>query len=143
MTKKSISIIAAVIALSAIMVISAATVYTLNFTSMTANVPYLGDITITIGSTTYSNGQSLPLDWGTVNVGINTMSITIHNLSIAPVTPAIVSGGLPSGWQLTLSSTAAISAGQSSTINIVLTVPSGVAMGSYGPWTAMITASTA
>jgi hypothetical protein len=141
LAKKSISLIIAVAALSAIMVISAATVYTFNTTNQ-ATVPISGTVTVTIGSTTYNDGQTLPIDWGVVSIGQNTKQITINSIVNTPVTPAITSSNLPSGWTLTLSNTNPISAGASVTMNIVLTVPSGALATSYN-WNAQITASTA
>ncbi len=140
MRKKSLLILATVVALSAIMVISATTIYSLNF-NMNANIAPSGTVTITIGSTDYTNGQTLDINWTTVNVGANNQAITIHNNVNTPVTPSIVGTGLPSGWTLTLSDNSAISAFGTTTINIVLTVPSNQAAGPYS-WTAVLNVSS-
>ncbi len=141
MKKKSILIMIAVITLSTVTVISAASIYSLNFT-MTANVAQVGAVTVTIDGTTYNDGNQLAINWGTVTAGQYTKAVQIHNNVNAPVTPNIVTTNIPSGWTLTLSSTNAVPAGATTNVNIILTVPSSPSAGSYG-WTAQFTASTA
>jgi hypothetical protein len=139
--KKSILILSFVVALSALMVISAAITYTLSF-NMSANVAESGTVTITIGSTDYTNGQSLNINWGTVTPGQqSTQAITIHNNVNNAVTPSIVATGLPTGWTLTLSDTSAISAFGTVSRNLVLSVPSN-ALASNPSWTAVLTVSS-
>ena len=141
MKRKSLLILSFVVALSALMVISAAITYTLNF-NMSANVAESGTVTITIGSTDYTNGQSLNINWGTVTPGQpSNQAITIHNNVNNAVTPSIVATGLPTGWTLTLSDTSAISAFGTVTRNIVLNVPSN-ALASNPSWTAVLTVTT-
>jgi flagellar basal body-associated protein FliL len=79
--KKSLLIIFSVVALSAIMVISAATIYTFNF-SMNAKVDETGTVTITVGGVTYNNNDQLTVDWSSVTPGLNTYQVTIHNNEI-------------------------------------------------------------
>jgi hypothetical protein len=134
-------ILVSVIALSAIMLISAAYLYTLSF-SMTANVAEAGTVTVTIDSTTYNSGDSLNLAWGTVVPGQQyTKAITINNNVNNAVTPSIVATGLPSGWTLTLSDTSAIAAKGTATRNVTLSVPSNAVSGSSS-WTASLTVSS-
>lgn len=141
MRKKSLLILSTVVAFSAIMVISAALTYTLNF-NMTANVAESGTVTITIGSTNYTNGQSLDINWGSVSPGSQyTKAITIHNNVNNAVTPSIVATGLPSGWTLTLSDNSSVAAGGSVTRDLVLNVPSNAVAGNPG-WTAVLTVSS-
>jgi hypothetical protein len=142
LNRKSLLLIFSVIALSAIMIVSAALVYTLNSTQQTI-VPPLGSVTITIDTTTYNTGQTWDYTWLNPSIGTpNVKSITINNLYNTIVTPAIVATGLPTGWTLTLSSTDPIAAGASVQRDVVLTIPSGTAAGPYS-WSAQITASTA
>lgn len=141
MKKKSLLIISIIVALSALTIISAAITYTLNF-NMSANVAEGGTVTITIGSTDYTNGQSLTNNWGTVTPGQQyTQAITIHNNVNNAVTPSIVATGLPTGWTLTLSDTSAISAYGTVSRNLVLNVPSN-ALASSPSWTAVLTVSS-
>jgi len=139
--KKSLLILLTVVALSAIMLISAATIYTLNFTTMTANVAQSGTVTVTVNTQNYTNGQSLTFDWGTVAIGQNTLSIIIYNNVNAPVTPSITPTNLPSGWTLTLSDTSAISAYGTVTRSLELTVPSNPTAGDYS-WSATLNVSS-
>jgi hypothetical protein len=149
MRKKGLLIIATVVALSAIMVISAATIFRVNI-NMNASVSPsstptpnpsptptpTGTVTIVIGTTTYTDGQTIDnFGWGTVHSGDNTQEITINNNRNEAVTPSIATTGLPTGWTLSLSNTNPILAGQSVQMNIVLHVPSDAASGSYS-WTA-------
>lgn len=141
MRKRSFLIIGSVIALSSIMLISAALLYTLNF-NMNTTVAESGSVTVTIDSTTYTNGQSLSINWSSVTPGQQyNKAITIHNGVNNAVTPALGTTGLPSGWSLTLSDTSSIPANSEVTRNIVLTVPSGALAGTSS-WTAKLTAST-
>ncbi len=144
MKRRSLLIISAVIALSAIMLISAAAIFSLNF-DMNATVPPTGAVTVTIGSTTYSDDESLSIDWGTVTPGTPmTTTVIINNGANYPVTPAIEATGLPtapSGWSLTLNDTSTIPAYTNVTRDIVLTVPIGALAGTPS-WTAKLTASS-
>jgi hypothetical protein len=141
MKKKNLLIITLILALSSLMIISAAVTYTLNF-NMSANVAEAGTVTITIGSTDYTNGQSLNINWGTVNAGQQyTQAITIRNNVNNAVTPSIVATGLPAGWTLTLNDTSAISAFGTVSRNLVLNVPSN-ALVSNPSWTAVLTVTS-
>jgi hypothetical protein len=140
--KKSLLILATVAALSAIMLVSAVSYLTFTF-NMNANVTEGGTVTVTIGSTTYNTGQSLSVDWGSVTPGqVKTQAITIHNNVNAPVTPSIAATGLPSGWSLALSSTAAIPAFSDAPMNLVLTVSSTAPAGPVTAWTATLSAAS-
>jgi hypothetical protein len=139
--KKSIWIISAVIALSAILLISAATIFTLNF-SMNATVGQTGAVTVTIDSTVYNNGESLSINWSTVTPGETySKDVIIHNGVNNVVTPALGSTGLPSGWTLTLNDTSTVAANSDAARSIVLTVPAGALAGAQS-WSATFTAST-
>lgn len=141
MKRKSLLLIFSVIALSAIMIVSAALVYTLNSTQDTT-VPPIGTVTITIDTVTYTTGQTWDFTWLNPEIGTpNVKAITINNNYNTPITPALVATGLPAGWTLTLSSTDPIANGASVQRNVVLTIPSGTAAGPYS-WSAQITAST-
>lgn len=140
MQKKSLLILATVVALSAIMVISAATIYSLNFT-MNANVAQAGTVTITVNNTNYTNGQALTLDWGTVTSGQNTVSIKIYNNVNAPVTPSIGTTNLPTDWTLNLSDVSSIPANGVVTRTLVLTVPANPTAGPY-TWSAILNVSS-
>jgi len=110
---------------------------------MYANVPASGTVTVTIGTTTYNDGETLTnFAWGDVHSGDNTQQVTITNNRNEAVTPSIAATGLPTGWTLTLSSTASIPAGQSATVNMVLNVPTNPAAGSYS-WSAVLNAASA
>ena len=142
MRKKSLLIIATVVALSAVMLVSALSYLTFTF-NMNATVVEGGTVTVTIGSTTYNTGQSLALNWGTVTPGQQyTQAITIHNDVNNAVTPSIATTSLPSGWTLALSSTAAIPANSDAALNLVLTVSSTAPAGSTPAWTATLTAAS-
>ena len=141
MKKKSLLILSTVVALSAIMVISAALTYTLNF-NMNANVLESGAVTITIGGTTYNNNDNLAINWTTVTPGQQyTKTMTITSTVNNAVTPTLTPTGLPSGWTLTLSDTSAIPAKGTVTRDLVLTVPSD-ALASSPSWTAVLTVSS-
>lgn len=141
MRKRSFLIIGSVMALSSILLISAALIFTLNF-NMNATVAETGAVTVTIGSTTYNNGETLSIDWGTVTPGQTYSNVvTIHNNVNKAVTPAITPTNLPSGWTLTLNDTSSIPAKSDSVRSIVLTVPSN-ALASSPSWTATLTATS-
>jgi hypothetical protein len=138
--RKSLFFLAPVIALCVIMAISAAYSYSLNF-NMNANVAETGSVSVTIDSTNYTSNQTLAIDWGNVTPGQQyTKAITITNDVNAPVTPNIVTSGLPSGWTLTLSDPGAIAANSAANRNIVLTTSSTATAGSSS-WTATLTVS--
>jgi hypothetical protein len=111
---------------------------------MNATVPASGTVTVTIGATTYNDGQTITnFGWGNVHSGDNTQQISITNNRNEAVSASITATGLPAGWTLTLSSTAAsIPAGQTVPVNMVLNVPSGFAAGSYS-WSAVLNAASA
>jgi hypothetical protein len=139
--KKTLLIISLIAALSTVMIISAAVTYNLSF-NMSANVAEQGTVTVTIGSTDYTNGQSLNINWGTVTPGQQyTQAITIHNNVNNAVTPSIVATGLPTGWTLTLDDTGAISAFGTVSRNLVLNIPSN-ALVSSPSWTAVLTVTS-
>ena len=142
MKKKGLLILATVVALSSVMIVSAASYLTLTL-NMNATVAESGTVTVTIDGTTYNTGQSLSINWGTVTPGQQyTHSITIHNNVNNAVTPAVATTGLPSGWTLALSSNAAIPATSDATLNLVLTVSSTAPAGSTPAWTATLTAAS-
>ena len=98
-------------------------------------------MTVTINGQNYANGQAITLNWGTVQWGANTQSITIINNANVAVTPSLAASSLPSGWTLTLSLNQAIAAGQQATGTLTLDVPSGSSSGTYSSMTATIIAS--
>jgi hypothetical protein len=139
--KKTLLIISLIAALSTVMIISAAVTYNLSF-NMSANVAEQGTVTVTIGSTDYTNGQSLNINWGTVTPGQQyTQAITIQNNVNNVVTPSIVATGLPTGWTLTLNDTSALSAFGTVSRNLVLNIPSN-ALVSSPSWTAVLTVTS-
>ncbi len=141
MKGKSLFLLGTVIALSAIMVLSAAVIYTLNF-NMNATVAESGSITVTIDGTAYADGESLAIDWGSVTPGQqHNKTITITSTRNQPVTPSIAATGLPTGWTLALNDTSPIPAFGSSARNIVLTVPSDAEAGTSS-WSAALTVSS-
>ncbi|MCW4000975.1 MAG: hypothetical protein NWE93_12120 [Candidatus Bathyarchaeota archaeon] len=141
MKQKSLVLILGVVALSAIMIISAASVFTMTM-PMTANVAQTGAVTVTINSVNYNTGQSLNIDWGNVASGqVITKEITINNQVNTAVTPSISTTDIPAGWTLELSSTSPISAFGSSTCNIVLTVGTNPVMADYS-WSATLNVAT-
>jgi hypothetical protein len=139
--KKSLLILFTVVALSAIMLISAATIYTTLTLNMTAHVAEAGTVTITINNVNYTNAQTLSLPWNTVNVGDNTVAVKIYNNVNTAVTPTITPTGLPTGWTLTLSDTGSIPARGVVTRNLVLTVPADSNAGDYS-WSAVLNVSS-
>ncbi len=141
MKRKSLLIVASALVLSAVMVISAASLFTLDF-NMSANVEEAGAVTVTVDSTVYTNGQSLSIDWGNVVSGEYTKDITITNNVNKAVTPSLSTTGLPGGWTLTLSDTSAISAFGEVTRTLVLNVPSSQVADSYS-WSATLDVATA
>ena len=142
MRKKSFLILATVVTLSAVMLVSAVSYLTFTF-NMNATVVEGGTVTVTIGSTTYTTGQSLSIDWGSVTPGqVKTQAIIIHNNVNAPVTPSIANTGLPSGWSLAISNTTAIPAFSDSTMNVVLTVSSTASAGAVPAWTSTLSAAS-
>lgn len=138
--KKTLVILGLLCALSLVVVISAAVMYTFNV-NMTATVATQGTVTVTINGQNYANGQAITLNWGTVQWGANTQSITIINNANVAVTPSLAASSLPSGWTLTLSLNQAIAAGQQATGTLTLDVPSGSSSGTYSSMTATIIAS--
>ena len=139
--KKSLLILSAVVALSAIMLISAAAIYTTLTLNMTATVAEAGTVTITINNVNYTNTQTLSVDWGSVVAGANNYQIKIYSNVNTAVTPSVTPTGLPTGWTLTLSDTSAIPANGVVTRNLVLTVPSDPTSGSYS-WSAVLNVSS-
>lgn len=139
--KKSLLIIAAVISLSAVMLISAATIYTSLTLNMSANVLEAGSVTITINNVNYTNTQSLAVGFGSIGAGTNEVAIKIYNNVNTAVTPSITPTGLPTGWTLTLSDTSSIPVNGVVTRSLVLTVPSSPTAGSYS-WSAVLNVSS-
>jgi hypothetical protein len=139
--KKSLLILSVVVALSAVMLISAATIYTSLTLNMTANIAEAGTVTITLNNVNYTNTQTLPVAWGTVVAGANNYEVKIYNNVNAAVTPVITPTGLPTGWTLTLSDNSAIAPNGVVTRNLVLTVPSNPTAGSYS-WSAVLNVSS-
>ncbi len=140
--KKSFFIIVAVMALSAVMVISAASLFTLN-SNMTATVNEKGIVTVTIDSTTYTDGESFDIAWGPVDPGQTyTKQITIHNNVNTPVTPSIISDLSATYGTITLSNTDSIAAGGDVDVNIEFTVSSTAPAGAIPAWTATLIASS-
>ena len=143
MKTKSLLIIATVVALSAVMLVSAVSYLTFNF-NMTGTVGEGGTVTVTIGTTTYNTGDSFPIAWGTVSPGQTyTQSITIHNNVNAAVTPGIATTLSSTYGTITLSSTAVIPANGQTTVNVVFTVSSTAPAGAIPAWTATLTAASA
>lgn len=129
-------------ALSAVMVISAASIFTFTAT-MNGSVSEKGVVTVTVGSTTYNSGESFPVNWGSVTAGQTyTKQITIHNGLNAAVTPSITSTLSSTYGTITLSSTSSIAAGADATVNIVFTVSGTAPSGTITEWTATLTASS-
>jgi hypothetical protein len=118
--------------------IATTAMYTFNV-NMNMTVPPAGSASITIGSQTYTNGQVISLDWGTVHSGDNTKTITIINDCNTPLTPSLQANPtLPSGCTLTLSLNSAIPAGQQATGTLTINVPASLAAGTYSSMTAKI-----
>lgn len=121
--------------------IAATAVYTFDV-NMSMTVPPAGSASITIGSQTYTNGQVIALDWGTVHLGDNSKSITIVNNCNTPLTPSLqASPSLPPGCTLTLSLNSPIPAGQQATGTITINVPASLTAGTYSSMTAKIDVS--
>jgi uncharacterized membrane protein len=141
MRSKKFLVLISVIALSAIMLVSAAYLYTLSF-NMSAYVAESGDIIVTYNGTDYGNATSLSLNWGTVVPGQTTnRSIIINNNVNNAVTPSLSNTGLPSGWTITLSDTSAISAKTSVTRYLILSVPNDAGAGTSS-WTTVLNISS-
>jgi hypothetical protein len=141
--KKSLLILATVLALSVVMLVSAASYLTFTF-NMTGTVGEGGTVTVNIGGTTYNTGDSFPIAWGTVSPGQTyTQSITIHNNVNTPVTPGISTSLSSTYGTITLSSNAAIPANGQTTVNVVFTVSSSAPAGAIPAWTATLTAASA
>lgn len=118
--------------------IATTALYTFDVT-MNMTVPPAGSASITIGSQTYTNGQVISLDWGTVHSGDNTKTITIINDCNTPLTPSLqASPTLPSGCTLTLSLNSPIPAGQQATGTLTINVPASLAAGTYSSMSAKI-----
>jgi len=140
--KKGFLLLLSVIALSAVMIISAASYFTMNI-GMTANVQEGGTVTVTIDSTTYQSGATLDINWGDIVAGQSyNREITINNQVNTAVTPSIsTTGTLPGGSSITLSDTSEIPAFGSRNCNLVLNVGPNPVMGSY-TWSAVLSVST-
>jgi hypothetical protein len=140
--KKSLLIIVTVMALSAVMVISAASLFSFNV-NMNANVLEAGAVTVTVDSTTYNTGESFAVNWGDVQPGQTyTKSVTIHNNVNAVVTPSITSTLSSAYGTITLSSLTPIAANTDATVNIVFTVSSTAPAGTISAWTAALSATS-
>ena len=136
MRKKSLLILL-VIGLSFILLVSAASYLSFTF-NMNATISETGSVTITVDETTYTDGQSMTFNWGAVNVGENTHSVTITSTVNKAVTPSISAPDIPSGWSLSLNDTSAIPAFGTVTRSLVLTIPSNPTAGSYS-WSSVLT----
>jgi hypothetical protein len=141
MRKKRLFTILSVVALTVIALVSAAVLYTTLTFNMNATVAEAETVRIIIDGTTYTDGQQLNINWGTVSAGQYTKAITITSTVNVPVTPSVSTVNLPSGWTLTLSDTSPIPAHGSVTRNLVLTVPSNPAVGNPS-WTATLKVSS-
>lgn len=129
-------------ALSAIMVISAAVTYNLTFNN-SGTVTEQGAITVAYNGNTYNNSDSVSIDWGNIAPGQTyTKAVTIHNDVNAPITPGITSTLSSTYGTITLSSTTPIAANSEATVNVVLTVSSTALAGVIPAWTATFTASS-
>lgn len=107
--------------------------------NMNMTVSPAGSASITIGSQTYTNGQVISLDWGTVHSGDNTKTITIINDCNTPLTPSLQANPtLPPGCTLTLSLNSPIPAGQQATGTLTINVPASLAAGTYSSMSAKI-----
>jgi hypothetical protein len=141
--RKSLLILATVVALSVVMLVSAASYLTFTF-NMTGTVLEGGTVTVTIGTTTYNTGDSFPIAWDTVSPGQTyTQSITIHNNVNNAVIPGIATTLSSTYGTITLSSVAPIAANGQTTVNIVFTVSGTAPAGAIPAWTATLTAATA
>jgi hypothetical protein len=146
--RKSLLILATVVALSVVMLVSAASYLTFTF-NMTGTIAEGGTVTVTIGTTTYNTGQSLDINWNTIAAGnvvpvqTYTQSITIHNNVNNAVTPGIATTLSSTYGTITLSSTTAIPANGQTTVNVVFTVSSTAPAGAIPAWTATLTAASA
>jgi hypothetical protein len=121
--------------------IAASALFTFNL-NMNMTVPPSGTATITVGGQTYTNGQAITLDWGTVTYGGNSKTITITNNCNTPLTPSLQANpSLPSGCTLTLSLDTPIPAGQQATGTLTINVPSNLTPGTYSSMTAKIDVS--
>jgi hypothetical protein len=121
--------------------LAATALYTYNL-NMSMTVAPGGTATITIGGQTYTNGQAITLDWGTVQWGDNSKTITIVNNCNTPLTPSLQANpSLPPGCTLTLSLNSPIPAGQQATGTLTINVPSSLAAGTYSSMTAKIDVS--
>jgi hypothetical protein len=141
--RKSLLILAIVVALSAVMLVSAVSYLTFTF-NMTGTVLEGGTVTVTIDNTSYNTGDSLPIAWGSVSPGQQyTHSITIHNNVNTPVTPGIATTLSSTYGTIALSSTTAIPANGQATVNVVFSVSSTAPAGAIPTWTATLTAASA
>lgn len=142
MRKKLILAAITIVALSAVMVISAAITYNLT-TNMNANIAEVGSVTVTVDSTTYNTGDALSINWGTVTPGQTyTKAVTIHNGANIAVTPSLTST-LPATYgTITLSSTSTVPLYSDSTVNIVFQVAATAPAGAVPGWTAAFSASS-
>jgi hypothetical protein len=141
MRKKRLTIIVSVAVLSVVMLVSAAALYNTLLFRMNATVVESGTVIVVVDGTTYTNGQSLSINWGNVTTGNYTKAINITSTVNTPVTPAIVTTGLPSGWALALSDVSPIPAYGNVTRNLVLTVPSHPLSGTPN-WNTTLTVSS-
>lgn len=96
-----------------------------------------GAVTVTFGGNgeVYTSDKaSIPLKWGTVNIGANTQTVTITNEGSVNLTPHLTftSPNLPQGWTLTFSlENQPIPAGTSATGTLTLNVPANASAGTY------------
>jgi hypothetical protein len=107
------------------------------------NASTAGAVTVTIDgdSAVYMcSGASIPLSWGSIQVGDNTQTITITNNGNTNLKPHLTaSSSLPTGWTLTCSlENQPIPKGESATGTLTLNIPAHTPSGSYS-WHAGIT----
>jgi hypothetical protein len=139
--RKSLFILITICALSAITLISASVLFSFSLNMIATAAPQ-GSVKITIDATDYTNGAPITINWGTVQWGANSKTITITNNVNLALTPSIrASPSLPTGWTLTLSLSQPIAAGGSATGTLTLNVPTDTAAGSYSSMSAIIDVS--
>ena len=98
-------------------------------------------VTVTIqgDNTVYvSDKASIPVKWGTINIGENTKTVTITNQANVNLKAHLSTANLPQGWMLTFSlDNQPIAAGYLATGTLTLIVPGDTHVGSYN-WGASI-----
>lgn len=110
--------------------------------SLCTGAPINQNVTLTINSTQYnSNNESIPVNWGKVNFGCNTKTVTITNNAQSDLTIHLAVSELPAGWALNfLLEDKILKAGESANGTLTLVVPADTLAGNY-QWHACITLS--